>query len=876
MINSGRHSGTPMITCALVACIFAFSVQIANSQTFTKETFNANVLHQFTGNSNGCGVSFYDFNKDGWDDISFVNNGLAASFFQNNGDGTFTSIPSFLPPEIEGKQITWVDFDNDGDPDISLSSFNRPFRLFRNNGNYVFEQIAGNVGIIGGNIAAYGHSWADFDLDGLLDLYISIHTLVGQENLLYRNTPEGIFENVTSTMGVGDGLNLTTMSVFADINFDGYPDLYVVNEGGGGPNGFYLNTGNGFDDVTEDLLLGYDIDGMSNSWADFDGDGDLDVQVSNGEDGNLLLRNEGPGLPFANIAAESGVIQNRYCWGSVWLDYDLDGWEDLYVAAEPTGLSDGLNQMFRNNGDGTFTDATNIGFQNDIRASHGTARGDYNNDGHPDIVVANDFPGVSDLWLNSGGSGNNYLKISLEGTISNRDGIGSIVEVFAGGMRRLSYTFCGESYLSQNSQRLIFGLSQAASADSVRIIWPSGFVDRFYDMEANQTLHIIEGSSLSIALNNTGTIPLCNPSILLETSGFSSYIWSDGSTEQSLEITEPGAYWVVGFTEEGLSAQSDTVFVVEPELAQIEAILSNPLCAGSSDGTITVTVTNPYPEWESQLLWNNGDTGDAISGVPAGNYSLEFQYGGGCSSLWQFELFNPQHPDPVITVSPLLCFGDVNAGIFLDNSEGNGIEMVTWNNGDDGNALSNLGPGTYAFQLTDTLGCLFEGEIVIEEPTALELDLDVTNATDSDPGSAIIAVSGGTPPYIISWSNGAFGEESGELQPGNYTVEIEDALGCESSISFEVELVTAITERIGASGCIALSPNPGNGRTTLLNRCELDYSEVVIYNLSGELLRRIGVTAGESNVLFLNDLPFGVYLVVIPETETRILYLNSP
>jgi hypothetical protein len=869
----------------LLLVIVIFSI-VSNSQVygqqFVRHTMACGLLHQYSGSNYGGGVSFYDFNKDGWDDLSLPDDNLNCRFFRNNGDGTLEMLPPLFPAE-EGekvKQINWVDFDNDGDADLSLSTYQGRFRLYKNDGNFSFSEIAAISGFPDAENETFGHSWGDYNRDGWLDVYICNYDYFDTDitNYLYRNNGDGSFSDVSLETGTDNGSNFSFIGVFGDYNNDGWSDLFVINDRTYSRDYMYRNNGGTFSDETEILNLDYFIYSMSNSWADYDNDGDFDIYITNGMAGNLLHRNENVGEYFTEVAVQAGVVQYDFSFAANWLDYDLDGWLDLQVCVKPFWLNPGQNRFYRNNGDGSFTNLTeNIGIALDQgRWSHGASWGDLNNDGHPDYCVNNDYPYLSDLWLNTGNSGNNYLKISLEGVVSNRDGIGSLIELWANGMSQRRYTMIGESYLSQPSPRNIFGIGQSEMVDSIRISWLSGHVDRFYDISANQTLHITEGSSVNVSLNHTGIIPLCTDSVVLETSGFSSYIWSDGSIGSSLEISEPGAYWVEAFTAEGISVLSDTIFVVEAEIPDIESIISNPICSGSSDGMIAVTVLNPYEHMESQLLWSTGEASDIIDGLPAGSYSLDFYYGEGCIVSWDYELVDPDYQEPEITVEELLCYGDSNASISIENINGNGIDILTWDNGTAGTSLDELGPGMYSFQLIDTLGCLFEGEVLIDQPAELLTNLIITPATEAENAFAVIEVSGGLVPYEIYWSNQSTGESSGMLDPGDHWVQVIDAHGCDTSLYFKVEFIASIANEMNSDECFMLSPNPGKENVKLLSLCGREYSEIAIYSFEGKLLTRLSAEGRKEQILPLNNLPVGIYLVVIPESGTRLLYLACP
>ncbi|MEO0404846.1 MAG: CRTAC1 family protein, partial [Bacteroidota bacterium] len=436
-------------------------------------------MNVYTGGANfGAGASFFDFNQDGWDDVSFCSNNQTTKFFVNNGDNTFTEVTfDAVQDNTEAKQITWVDYDNDGDPDLFISYRFDRIRLYQNQGDLVFEEVATEVGLRDDQeLAHWGCSWADYDKDGWLDLYVCKVTASGDleteyelYNNLYHSNGDGTFTDVTLAAGVGDSLGISYQSSFLDYDGDGWLDIMVINDKWF-LNSMYRNNGDGtFSDVGEETQMGYLMDAMCIAADDFDNDFDTDVYVSNtwlagdGE-GNLLFVNDN-GV-FDALPEETGINVLATCWGSQWVDYDNNGLQDLWNTAN-YGLNFNLNPFFINEGGNVFTQANDlVGLAGNQDVGYGVAMGDINNDGYPDIIQNNAHPHESDVYLNSGGD-KNWFKVGLEGTMSNKDAIGSLIKVFAGGLKQQRQTHCGEGYLSQNSSREMFGLDNHQVVDSV-------------------------------------------------------------------------------------------------------------------------------------------------------------------------------------------------------------------------------------------------------------------------------------------------------------------------------------------------------------------------------------------------------------------------
>ncbi|PHR72826.1 MAG: hypothetical protein COA67_03760 [Lutibacter sp.] len=288
-------------------------------------------------------------------------------------------------------------------------------------------------------------------------------------------------------------------SAFFDYDNDGWQDIYIVNDKAVGENRniMYHNNGDGtFTDTSFITNTDLDIDAMSTTICDYDNDGDLDIYISNTFDGNAFMQNNGNGT-FTNIALTNNTLMESFAWGSVFLDADNDMDTDLYVSGFLTSASPLPSAFYENDGTGSFTIPSSAGFENDDAMSFSNAIGDIDNDGYPDISVLNFAPRNNFLFKNNN-STNNYLKVKLEGTTSNRDGIGSWIQAYNNGVPQNRYTLAGEGYTAQNSNYEFFGLGSETKVDMLKITWLSGIVDVLFDVAVNQSLTIVEGSSLSV------------------------------------------------------------------------------------------------------------------------------------------------------------------------------------------------------------------------------------------------------------------------------------------------------------------------------------------------------------------------------------------
>lgn len=446
----------------------------------------------------GLGISFHDWDRDGWPDLTYARAGLPPVFLHNEA-GHFAQVLFNIPNQSEMKAVIWVDYDNDGDADLFVTRLFGERSLYANDGIFNFTDVTTLVGISAQGGMSMGASWADVNRDGFLDLYICNYSADnGPTNEFYLSNGDGTFSEMTSIAGIGDGSRASFQSTFPDIDMDGWPDLFVSNDRNAFANGMYHNKGlgdGGFEDVSIVSGTAVNIDAMSNTVGDFDNDGDLDIYQANHEAGNLLFRNNGLGV-FQNVATQFGVVVNRICWGSLWLDQNLDGWLDLYVATSPlanvtqTGIFP--DRFFTNQEGEGFLLRDDSGFADWASRSYCAATADFDNDGTPDIAISNKQPFRGELWRNNH-QGGRFLKVSLGGTLSNRDAIGATVHCFASGLMQTRYTLCGEAHFGQSSQYLHFGLGNADAVDSLVVLWPSGLKEVLFDVEANSTLHLLEG-----------------------------------------------------------------------------------------------------------------------------------------------------------------------------------------------------------------------------------------------------------------------------------------------------------------------------------------------------------------------------------------------
>jgi enediyne biosynthesis protein E4 len=495
----------------------------------------------------GPGVAFIDYNNDGYQDIFFVNGTrwpghpgrvTTPHLYRNNGNGTFTDVTkeAGLAIPMYGLGVAVGDYDNDGHDDLFVTAYGQN-HLFHNNGNGTFTDVTEKAGLMGPHDLSTSAAWVDVDRDGHLDLLVAnyvqwtpqtdlfctmdgVHksfctpeSYKGASLRLWHNNGNGTFTDVTKKAGLYDPTSKSLGIAILDANQDGWPDIAVSNDTE--PNKLYINNGNGtFTEKGIPEGIAYSEDGVARAGmgidaADYNHSGYPSLLITNFSNQMIALyQNQQNGL-FVDVAPTSPIGRTSLLtlgFGCFFFDYNLDSWPDIYIAdghidpaieaiqhrvrfSEPPHL-------YRNVDGKTFLDETaQMGAAFDSpRVARGAAYGDINNDGAPDIVITtNDGP--AQLFLNEGAT-NHALRIKLEGTKSNRDGIGSVVWVQSATTNQKQMLRSGSSYLSSSELLLTFGLGSSTQANVIEVYWPSGAVTKLQNIKADQILTVREGSGI--------------------------------------------------------------------------------------------------------------------------------------------------------------------------------------------------------------------------------------------------------------------------------------------------------------------------------------------------------------------------------------------
>lgn len=472
---------------------FLLLTKISQGQNFTLVTSGIG-----SDLSSSFGAAWGDYDNDGDNDI-FITTVYSENdmLFKNNGNGSFTSVTvgALVTETGFSEGAAWGDFDNDGDLDLFVAFYNESNVLYSNNGDGTFTQVSSGLASFTG--ASGSVSWADINNDGDLDLFVGI----GNGNdLLYINNGDGTFTRDFTSVIANDGAP-TTGNSWADYDGDGDIDLFVATTAN---DRLYRNNNDStFTLVTGDPVVSDNVWSNGGSWGDYDNDGDLDLFVTTGTTNsalaNRLYKNNGNG-GFTRITTGSFVTDLGTSMSGAWADYDNDGWLDLFVANTSANGNGQNDFLYHNNADGTFTRITTGVIVTDNADTRGAAWADYDTDGDLDLYVSNEVNQTDRLYQNNGNS-NHYISIRTIGTVSNRSSIGAIVRVKATingtSMWQMRDISSQTGYFSQNSLEAEFGLGDATMIDSIVVRWPSGITCIKTNVAADQFITITESCILS-------------------------------------------------------------------------------------------------------------------------------------------------------------------------------------------------------------------------------------------------------------------------------------------------------------------------------------------------------------------------------------------
>ena len=514
--------------------------------------------------TDGSGVGLIDYDNDGWLDIYLVNGSTYkaldgkepaphAALFHNNHDGTITNVTARagVGNDRWGFGVAIADYDNDGWPDIFVANFGKN-RLYRNNHNGTFTDVAEKAGVTLGNWSD-GATWGDYDGDGRLDLFVSgyLHYdvknqpaagdgtvartfcqlrnipvmcgprgLQGEPDHLFHNNGDGTFTDTSEKAGVSDPGNYYGFTTtFVDVNNDGKVDLLVANDSS--PNYLYINKGDGtFEDKSyfSGFALnkdGREIASMGLAVGDYRNNGLLDLLVTDfSDDYKVLFRNDGD-ASFSDVSDQVGIAEVPVPflgWGAGLIDYDNDGWKDIFMAnghvypevdKHDWGTTYAQRPLLFHSLKGEkfeYIPPVKGSGLAVVTPGRGAAFGDLFNDGKIDVVI-NPIDGPPVLLRNVNADRHHWVELKLVGgPKSPRDAVGATIYLTANGMKQREDVMSGGSFISSNDPRAHFGLGDAADAGTAEIHWPSGFKETIALPAVDRIYTVTEGKGITGSL----------------------------------------------------------------------------------------------------------------------------------------------------------------------------------------------------------------------------------------------------------------------------------------------------------------------------------------------------------------------------------------
>lgn len=612
------------MAAAITICLLPLGNLCAQTVSFTNSN---NKLANAT--RSGCAVTVVDVNSDGLDDIVRMDQGHIINLELQQRDGSFYHQ---MITDIGGGSawaMTMADVDKNGWKDVIADGTSgiRLVKLFNNGGSITFT----NTLLAQSGFFLQNATFCDMNNDGWIDLFCCDDNDVSK---LYLNDGAGnlnpsTFVNFAVNPGLFYGNDPYDSgnygSSWIDFDNDHDLDLYVAHcrQSTSSPtdqrriNRLFVNNGNNtYTERAADFGINIGWQTWTSSFGDLDNDGDLDLLLTNHDYNNQIFINDGTGNYTEALNTGIGNF-NITPIESVMQDFDNDGYLDILIAGTEW-------LYFHNNGNMTFTRRTGV-FANNGMVSFAT--GDLNHDGFVDVFASygdiyqtpsNQFDDV--LYLNERNS-NNFIAFTLEGTTSEKGAIGGRVTIYGPWGIQVREVRAGESYGTCNSSQLHFGLGANTQVDSAVVWFTSGTTSTLTNLAANQFVHVVENSCAITGNIISGNAIICTgqTTTLTAPAGFSSYLWQDGSTTQTLTVNQPGSYNVMVTDASGCSAISANKIVeLNPDETPTVAVNGElNFCQGQS-----VTLTSSPA---SGYTWNNGSNTQSVVVTQTGSYSVAIQ-----------------------------------------------------------------------------------------------------------------------------------------------------------------------------------------------------------------------------------------------------------
>ena len=611
--------------CSIFIFVFSTVLGIGQEHHFESYTSYAGL----SALSSGHGVVVGDFDGDGFEDMFIPGTSQPNMLLKNMGDSTFQNVISGSGIAVQGFSYTavWADIDNDHDLDLFVGNLSNQFfsfsnQLYLNDGTGQFTDYTFEAGL-GSFVATRSILAADIDNDGYTDFYVCNS---GGQNILWKNNGDLTFSDVTLSSGTSDPL-ISMGAIFFDYDNDGDQDLYVTHDANQA-NLLFRNNGIGqFTNVSAVSGTGLAAMGMGVDVADINHDGWFDIYVTNLGLSFLFLNNQDG--TFSEEAVSRGVTNGGMGWGCFFLDQDNDTDQDLYVVNQYS-FAPVTNKLYDNDGAGNFIDLAAGTLLQSTNNGFGGAWLDVDNNGYQDIVIANTGDTLIELFLNATQE-NHWASFELIGTVSARDAFGTRVNLYADGEQFITEKKSASSYSAQSSHRVHFGLGSAPQIDSVHVVFPSGIehwlynlpVDRLYTVMEDVTTEVIDcipSASFELSFSEEGELILMGEGD--EDIETWTYTMSDGGS-----LMGPAGSYL--FTETGeqevcLTVQNSCSYATYCQSIEIECPLPEVSFEYVSDGYY---VNLAAMTWLSDATsWNLGDGLGSVDSLIGYTYEEEGIY----------------------------------------------------------------------------------------------------------------------------------------------------------------------------------------------------------------------------------------------------------
>jgi hypothetical protein len=422
----------------------------------------------------GAGLALADLNNSGRLDavVLGATNGLVGVYEQvPSGQFVNRSFTSGISPMTMASGVSAADYDGDGLLDLFISGWFVTNRLLRNNGNFTFTDVTAQAGLTASG-PSLASAWTDFDSDGRLDLYVAVRTGTFQNftaNKLYRNNADGTFTEMAAQLGVDCGNDPSLLAVFFDYDRDGLDDLYVgTDKGAPGSwrNRLFRNEGGTFTEVTAQAGAEAYIECMGFAIGDLNFDGFFDVYMTNNLVGNLLLMNDADG-GFVDRTAEAGMGGFDYGWATVFADFDHDTHLDTYVCNQV-----GPNQLFHGAAAWPMAEIAPAAGVAQTGRSYSVAVGDVDRDGRLDMLVDHLGNRVK-LYFNRTQSAGHHARFRVIGQGANAFAVGAQLDIRTGGVWQARQIHAGSNYKATNEYVVHVGVGDSTIIDEVIVRWPA-------------------------------------------------------------------------------------------------------------------------------------------------------------------------------------------------------------------------------------------------------------------------------------------------------------------------------------------------------------------------------------------------------------------